>query len=465
MITADMRKVKLGRILDVKRGASLSGQYYDTKGKYIRLTLSNIDYPGGGFKENTSKDNIYFTGPIKDEFIMKKGDIITPLTEQVSGLLGETARIPEDDKYIQSGDVGHVIPDTSQLDDSFAYYLMSSPSVKQQLSAAAQQTKIRHTSPDKIKDCIVWLPCMTYQQKAGKLLDSINERIRNNNAISSELESLAKTIYDYWFLQFDFPDENGRPYRSSGGKMTFNKELKREIPYGWKVNELKDILWLARGTSYSSSDLDETGIPMINLGNFCVGGGYKNDNLKHYRGKYRADQIIKPYDLIVCLTQQTDIDPSKDVIGFSLYVPDAFEDSDIIISQDLSKIECNNVYKGYLWMLFKTSYFHKYITGYASGSNILHLNVDGIYNYKDVIPDRDILNNYYLICKNIWKEQSRLLSENQQLSSLRDFLIPLLMNGQVTFKEAEIIVQMKPDPVRYEYKPHHDMVAEKKNKF
>ena len=134
-----MRKVVLGEVLDVKRGASLSGEYYAEKGSLIRLTLGNFNYPNGGFKENTSKSDIYFTGPVKPEHILNKGDIITPLTEQVSGLLGETATIPESGKYIQSGDVGLVIPDETQLDRRFAYYLISSPIVKKQLSASASE--------------------------------------------------------------------------------------------------------------------------------------------------------------------------------------------------------------------------------------------------------------------------------------------------------------------------------------
>ena len=119
-----MTKVKLGDILEAKRGTSLSGEYYDTKGKYIRLTLGNFNYPGGGFKENNIKKDIYFTGPIKKEFILHKGDIITPLTEQVAGLLGETARIPESDKFIQSADVALLIPNEKYLDKDYMYSIL-----------------------------------------------------------------------------------------------------------------------------------------------------------------------------------------------------------------------------------------------------------------------------------------------------------------------------------------------------
>lgn len=165
-----MEKVKLGDILDVRRGTSLSGKYYAISGDKIRLTLGNFNYPNGGFKNNTSKRDIYFTGEVDPKFVLHKGDIITPLTEQVSGLLGETAIIPTDNLYIQSGDVGLVIPDESKLHRGFAYYLISSAVVKKQLSAGAQQTKIRHTTPDAIKNCSVWLPDLEQQLRITNIV-------------------------------------------------------------------------------------------------------------------------------------------------------------------------------------------------------------------------------------------------------------------------------------------------------
>lgn len=158
-----MEKLKLKEILDVRRGTSLSGEYYSEHGTKIRLTLGNFAYPSGGFKDNTSKKDIYYIGPFNDKFLLKKGDIITPLTEQVSGLLGETAIIPKDDVYIQSGDIGLIIPNENLLHKKYAYYLISSPLVKKQLDVSSQQTKIRHTSPDAIKDCIVWIPNINSQ--------------------------------------------------------------------------------------------------------------------------------------------------------------------------------------------------------------------------------------------------------------------------------------------------------------
>lgn len=183
----ELKKYKLGEILDVTRGASLSGKFYATEGEYIRLTCGNFDYQNNCFKENKSKDNLYYIGEFKPEFLMKEGDIITPLTEQAIGLLGSTAIIPESGKYIQSQDVAKIICKEDMLDRDFAFYLISSTLVKQQLSAAAQQTKIRHTSPDKIKDCTVWIPELTEQKRIGKLLRSLDCKIELNRAINQNL--------------------------------------------------------------------------------------------------------------------------------------------------------------------------------------------------------------------------------------------------------------------------------------
>lgn len=182
-----MKKYKLGELLDVTRGASLSGEFYSTEGDLVRLTLGNFDYQNGGFKENTSKEDLFFTGEVKPQFVLNEGDIITPLTEQTQGLIGSTARIPESGVYIQSQDVALVKCNEELLDPDYCYYLLPSQTVKKQLSAGAQQTKIRHTSPDKIKDVTVFIPELKDQKRIGKLLSTIDSQIDNLTAINRNL--------------------------------------------------------------------------------------------------------------------------------------------------------------------------------------------------------------------------------------------------------------------------------------
>ena len=311
-----LTRYKLGEILNVTRGASLSGEFYATEGEYIRLTCGNFDYQNNCFKENKSKDNLYYVGDFRSEFLMEEGDIITPLTEQAIGLLGSTAIIPESGKYIQSQDVAKIVCKEDLLDKNFAFYLISSALVKQQLSAAAQQTKIRHTSPDKIKDCTVWIPELSEQKRIGKLLRSIDSKIELNRQINQNLEAMAKQLYDYWFVQFDFPNEEGKPYKSSGGKMVWNEKLKREIPEGWNISLIKDIATTYSGGTPKSTNIeyyDNGEIAWINSGelnspiitkttNYITKCGLENSSAKLYPSNSILSQCMAQQQVkLACL--------------------------------------------------------------------------------------------------------------------------------------------------------------------
>ena len=162
-------KYKLGELLRVTRGASLPGTGYADSGRYLRLTLANFNEEGG-FKEFKSTQGKYFIETFDRRFLMHKGDLITPLTEQSPGLLGSVAFIPCDDLYIQSQDVGLVTCNAAKLDKRFAYYLFLTRSVREQISARSQQTKIRHTSPDKIADVEVHLPDLPTQLRIAGVM-------------------------------------------------------------------------------------------------------------------------------------------------------------------------------------------------------------------------------------------------------------------------------------------------------
>ena len=374
-----MKKVKLKEILEVKRGTSLSGKYYSDTGDKIRLTLGNFDYPGGGFKENTAKADIYFTGEVKPQFILKKGDIITPLTEQVSGLLGETAIIPEDNKYIQSGDIGLVIPNPKELDSRFAYYLISSSIIKKQLDVSSQQTKIRHTSPEKIMDCIAWIPELKIQRKIAKFLDLINEKIKNNSKINNNLEELAYVIFLQNFIQ-KIP--NGtigdiiRENEKSKIKVSDAKSIKGKYPFftsGESILEWDDYLVEGRNLFFNT-------------------GG--NADVKYYVGK-------------------------------AMY------------STDTWCVTTNGIFSDYLYLYFKSikgelnrKFFH--------GSGLKHLQKDLLKQEKIYIPDKKKISQFNVFVKPMFDTISANKIENQRLDSLKEFILPLLMNGQINVDDIEI---------------------------
>lgn len=275
---------------------------------------------------------------------------------------------------------------------------------------------------------------LVQQKKIVSVLKNIDKKIENNNAISSQLESLAKTIYDYWFLQFDFPDENGNPYRSSGGKMVWNDELKREIPEGWEVKNLHGLFDEQRGISYTSENIKSgTGMPMINLACIDTNRKYRDGKLKYYEGDIKNKIVLHGGELLVACT---DLTRNADIIGCPVFTPE--DGREYLYTMDLVQILPDKKYfdELYFGKMLQTSHYHNYIKKWASGTNVLHLNLDGMKWYKTCIPPLSLQKKFGKIIKSINKKESLILAENRQLTSLRDFLLPLLMNGQVTFKEG-----------------------------
>ena len=415
----ELKKYKLGELLDVKRGASLAGEYYATTGNYIRLTCGNFDYQNNSFKLNTSKDNLFYTGPVRKEFIMKKGDIVTPLTEQAIGLLGSTAIIPEDDKYIQSQDVAKIICNEDLLYPMFAYYLISSETVKKQLSAAAQQTKIRHTSPDKIKDCVVWIPDLNEQKHIASILSNLDKKIALNRAINQNLEALAKQLYDYWFVQFDFPNEEGKPYKSSGGAMTWNEELKREIPDGWKNGIFSDIANITMGQSPDGSSYNESGEGTI-----------------FYQGS--TDFGMRFPSVRMFTTSPSRLAKQGDIL-MSVRAPVGavnIANTDCCIGRGLSAI--NSKIGSITYIYYVIHYLKvRFDSLNTAGTTFGSITKDELFNLPVVIPSTDVIERFDAICKPIFDKQMEIGFEIESLTKQRDELLPLLMNGQVSLLNCD----------------------------
>lgn len=399
-----LQKYKLGELIDVRRGASLAGEYYATEGELMRLTLGHFDYQGGGFKDNTSKSDLYFTGPVKPEFILSEGDIITPLTEQTPGLLGSTAMIPESGKYIQSQDVALITPDESKLDRNFCYYLLPSKIVKQQLAAGAQQTKIRHTTPDRIKDLTVFIPDLPNQKAIGQLLRDIDRKIALNREINRNLEAMARQLYDYWFVQLDFPDKNGKPYKFSGGKMVWDEKLKREIPEGWDAALMKDFLVIGNGKDHK--DL-ETGIYPV----------YGSGGLMRYVNEF-------------LFSGESVLLPRKGSLSNFMYVNEPFWTVDTMF---YTKEKLKGAAK---YIYYSMRYVD--ITRYDSGTGVPSMTSISYYAMPFVKPTNDIIKLFDEILSPWIAQIKRNEVQIKNLTKQRDELLPLLMNGQVSVMPPEV---------------------------
>lgn len=420
-----LKEYKLGDLIEVTRGMSLPGEFYSTEGEYIRLTCGNFDYVNNSFKENKSKDDLYYVGKIKPEFIMEKGDIITPLTEQAIGLLGSTAIIPESGKYIQSQDVAKVTCKKGMIDHDFAYYLIPSKCVKEQLSAAAQQTKIRHTSPDAIKACKVFVPPLSEQKKIASVLSALDDKIALNKKMNQKLEAMAKRLYDYWFVQYDFPDKNGHPYKTTGGPMTYNETLKREIPAGWEVRTLGEYLDCNKYSLTAKSYYDF--IQYLDTSSLTEN---TLESLQRYESiaesPSRAKRIVHANDILYSTVR-----PQQKHYGIIKNPA-----QNMIASTGFAILSCkygfeyNDMF--YLFLIQEKNLIKLSAIADSNASSYPSFNPSDLLNLSICLPE-DIKTIEPLVKKfsSLFGIIERNQKENQKLSAFRDKLLPLLMNGQV----------------------------------
>ena len=311
----------------------------------------------------------------------------------------------------------------------YVYYLLSTMKPYFQKIAGSTTTPILPKSV--FEEIEIHLPNINIQKDVVSILYALDHKIELNKQINDNLEEMAKQLYAYWFVQFDFPNEEGKPYKTSGGAMVWNEKLKREIPEGWEVKQLRDIIETNRGISYNTSSISGGGVPMINLASFNVDGSYKDTGLKSYNGNYTQEKILRPFDLVLCNTQQTAIEFSKDIIGKAFLIPDIF-DGDIVSSHHINTIKTEEVLKPYLAYLSNTYHFHKYATGCCSGTNILGLDYNSFSQYKLEIPPKFLLKEFRDFIIVIVKRKSLIIKENKLLTKQRDELLPLLMNGQAS---------------------------------
>ena len=409
-----LKKYKLGDLVQITRGASLGGEYYATQGNYIRLTCGNFDYRNNCFKENKSKENIYYIGDFKEDFLLEKGDIITPLTEQAIGLLGSTARIPESGKYIQSQDVAKIDCNENLLDKNFAFYLISSTCVKKQLNAAAQQTKIRHTSPDKIKECTVWIPSLDVQKRIGRILTDIDKKIAINRQINDNLEAMAKQLYDYWFVQFDFPNKEDKPYKSSGGVMAWNEKLKREIPQGWSNGVLSDVANITMGQSPDGSSYNEDGEGII-----------------FYQGS--TDFGLRFPDIRQYTTSPSRYANKGDIL-MSVRAPVGalnIANNDCCIGRGLSALSSKIGSMTHLYYLMN-DFRLKFEGMNSAGTTFGSITKDELFSLPVIIPTKSVISEFEQVCEPIFDKQMIIGEEINALTKQRNELLPLLMNGQAS---------------------------------
>ncbi|CBN87289.1 TPA: restriction endonuclease subunit S [Neisseria lactamica] len=310
------------------------------------------------------------------------------------------------DNFIVSTGFSTIDVYDDNTDEKFIYYLLTQKHITDYLHTIGENSVSSYPSinPDDIANLKFTVPDLKTQQSIAAVLSALDKKIALNKQINARLEEMAKTLYDYWFVQFDFPDANSKPYKSSGGEMVFDETLKREIPKGWKPFKLSELVTLSTGKEDANFATEQGIYPFFTCSEKILKcdvysfdtqaillAGNGTFSVKRFTGRFNAYQrtyVLEP--------------KSKNLYPIVYFV---------II---------DNVIK------------------FTSGSrgSIIKFITRGDIEHIDVVLPNDIENMRFSEVLYTYLLQAELLEkQNYQLTQLRDFLLPMLMNGQVSVAE------------------------------
>ena len=328
-----------------------------------------------------------------------------------------------------------------RVNSKYLYYLLTQNSVISQLQSIGENSTSSYPSirPEDIGNLSFMFPDIDIQNKIADILTSIDKKIQINNQINQELEAMAKTLYEYWFVQFDFPDQNGKPYKSSGGKMVYNPELKREIPEGWGVTTFSS--WISdnktgdwgKETSQGNYTLEVDCIRGADING--LSGNGKTDMPTRFILEKNKNKLLTDFDIVIVIeisggspTQST-----GRIVGISENVLNRF-DLPLICSNFCKAVSLKEQETFYNFVYeWKNLYDNGVLFSWeGKTSGIKNLLFDSfVTNYHIAQPPIDLMEQFFDYASSVDRKIQLLLKQNQELTQLRDWLLPMLMNGQV----------------------------------
>jgi type I restriction enzyme S subunit len=370
--------------------------------------------------------------------VLNKRCIVIPY---VGSKLGELAIFENDFKCHLASNVAKVelIDEVIELD--YLYYYLISKYGQSQLFRDKQGSAQPNITMHAIRETRIILLDKKTQQKIASVLSALDDKIELNNKINIELEAMAKTLYDYWFVQFDFPNAGGKPYKASGGKMVYNEQLKRKIPEGWEVSVFNDWVAKTKTGDWGKEEIEGNYSEHV----YCVRGADINGlNGKgevkapeRYIIKNKLSKALQPNDFIIEISGGS---PVQSTGRIALLTDATFQrfGSNVICSNFCKAISLKDEKYVFNFLqewqrLYNANVFFGF-EGKTSGiKNFLYDSFMDTYHI--VKPSKDVAEKYHSYVQSLENKKQSNLKQNKELASLRDWLLPMLMNGQVTVKD------------------------------
>lgn len=405
-----------------KYGIPASAEEYDAaKTRYLRIT----DISEDGELLNNDKKSV--TSTDIDKYILQEGDIVFARTGNSTG-----KTYYHEDKNGRMAFAGFLIKyslDEAKVNPKYIKFFTISNEYKNWVKNLSVGSTRGNINAQTFGDCPISVPERMQQDLLVKALSLLIDKIKLNNRINAELEAMAKTLYDYWFVQFDFPDKNGKPYKTNGGKMVWNEDLKREIPEGWEVKSIDYYADVIDPHPSHRAPLEVlNGFPFAGIGDIDQYG-----NIDLNKARVIDEEFV--------LKQERDYTINEYSIGYGRVgtvgkvVKLRKQPFRFALSPTMAIINPkNNFLPSFVYYTVTNPTFLQWVNKYTSGSTrpaigIQHLRTIPV--IKPKIYSDNLLEKFERIVESSFKQTDILNKENQTLIELRDWLLPMLMNGQV----------------------------------
>lgn len=358
----------------------------------------------------------------------KKGDVLI----SAAGTLGRTVVYDGEERYFQDSNIVWLDNDESVVLNSYLYYYYK---IIKWFSTTG--STINRLYNENIERAIIYFPSLDEQRKIVSILESLDNKIVNNKAIIKELEDAIRLIYGYWFTQFDFPDENGKPYCSGGGKMVWNDELKHEIPEGWEVVSLSSLIRNVKNGDWGNEKRksgDDICVNCFRGADYpSVSDSYVMTAPTRYIKRSNSDRLLEDGDLIVEISGGS---PTQ-ATGRIAYINQGY------LNRSDNPMDCTNFCKSVSLKNKAMQYwFYQYWLKLYDAGNMFNYEskTTGLKNlmfdeFVDSVfiamPPMSLLESFHEKVSMLYERAQLAQRDSAELAALRDWLLPMLMNGQV----------------------------------
>jgi len=403
---------QLGNLIAVKHGYAFKSQYFTDSGKYILLSPGNF-HEKGGLKLKGEKEK-YYSADFPEEYLLKSGDLIVVMTDLVNTapILGGSAIIPEDDKYLHNQRLGLIeIKGKNKLDKGFLYHLLNTNQYRGQIRGSASGATVRHTAPERIYKCKLKIPVdLSIQQRIGSILTSYDDLIENNLRRIKILDDSARQLYKEWFVRLRFPGYE-------------HTNIIKGVPEGWEKKTLSEISESIDYGYTESAQFEDIGPKFLRITDI-VPNFIDWSKVPHcpISDDKKEQFLLREGDIVVARTGAT--------VGYAKRLHKRYPEA--VFASYLVRFQVNSEISNTMVGTFVESEDYKaYVKSRVGGAAQPNANAKVLGGVQLLIPTKQLQREFDEIVSKLLDQKEVLQIQNQKLIQARDILLPKLMSGEV----------------------------------